>query len=241
VRRLLGVELPKGQTRTDWSRRPLSDAQLQYAIDDVIHLAPMRERLLEDLDQLGRLAWLAEDLAGIARAERLFIDPESAHERLRWSIELDADRARLLQRLAAWRERRAVEKNRPRSWILEDAALRALVLKPPREPRELAGIPDLAPGFIERSGGRILQEIAAAQLPANLPPLPPRPRPDPAQQARVRHLANIVQKRANELGMAAEILATRRDLEAIARGQTDGDVLQGWRRAVVGQELLAAG
>jgi ribonuclease D len=241
VRRLLGVELPKGQTRTDWSKRPLSDAQLHYAIDDVIHLAPLREQLLEQLERLGRLAWLAEDLAGLALAERLFIDPERAHERLRWSADLDSDRARLLQRLAAWRERRAVDKNRPRSWILEDAALRTLVIRPPRTAADLAAITELAPGFIERSGAQILREIEAAELPTRLPPLPPRPRPDPAQQARVRHLSAIVQKRAGELGLAAEILATRKDLESIVRGEPDAEVLQGWRRSVVGQELLGAG
>ena len=186
VRRLLGVELPKGQTRTDWSKRPLSDAQLHYAIDDVIHLAPLRELLLEQLDQLGRLDWLEEDLAGLARAERLFIDPDKAHERLRWSTELDPDRARLLQRLAAWRERRAVDKNRPRSWILEDAALRALVIKPPRSAAELAAITELAPGFIERSGAKILQEIAAAELPAQLPPLPPTAAPGSGAAGTVR-------------------------------------------------------
>lgn len=241
VQRLLGVEIPKGQTRTDWSKRPLSDAQLHYAIDDVLHLGPLRELLLEQLDRLGRVAWLEEEFQGIAREERLFIDPDKAHERLRWSGELDPDRARLLQRLAAWRERRAIEKNRPRSWILEDAALRALVIKPPRSLADLTGIGDLAPGFIERSGARIMEEVAAAALPAQLPPLPPRPRPDPAVQARIRHLSGIVQKRATELGIASEILATRRDLEAIVRGASEAEVLQGWRREVVGQELMAAG
>jgi len=240
VRRLLGVELPKGQTRTDWSQRPLSAAQLAYAIDDVAHLAPLRERLLEQLDQLGRLSWLDEELAGLAREERLFIDPEKAHERLRWSAELDADRARLLQRLAAWRERRAMDKNRPRSWILDDAALRALALKAPRTAAQLATIAELAPGFVERSGEAILREIAAAELPAQLAPLAARARPDPEEQAQVRRLAAIVQKRAGELGVAAEILATRRELEGIVRGARDAEVLGGWRRAAVGEELLAA-
>lgn len=241
VRRLFGIELPKGQTRTDWSKRPLSEAQLHYAIDDVIHLAPLRDALLEQLDRLGRLQWLAEELEGLACAERLFVDPDKAHERLRWSTELDPDRTRLLQRLAAWRERRAAQKNRPRSWILDDAALRALVVHAPRTSAELAGIAELAPGFVERSGGKILEEIAAVELPLRLPPLPPRTRPDPALQARVRHLSTILQKRATDLGIAAEVLATRRDLESIVRGANEAEVLQGWRLAAVGQELLAAG
>jgi ribonuclease D len=241
VRRLLGIELPKGQTRTDWSKRPLSEAQLTYAVDDVVHLAPLRELLLEQLERLGRVAWLEEELAGIAREERLFIDPEKAWERLRWSAELDADRMRLLQRLAAWRERRAMEKDRPRSWILEDSALRTLVLRAPRSLAELARLEELAPGFVERSGASILQEVEAAALPAQLPPPASRQRPDPELQARVKQLSSIVQKRANELGIATELLATRRDLESIVRHDTSADVLSGWRNEVVGKELIAAG
>jgi ribonuclease D len=241
ARRLLGIEVEKGQTRTDWSRRPLTEAQLRYAIDDVAHLAALRDLLLEELQRLGRLAWLDEELLELARGDRLFVDPEKAHERLRWSGELDADRTRLLQRLAAWRERRASEKDRPRSWILEDAALRALTLRAPRTMEQLAQIEDLTPGFVERSGGMILQIIREADLPAQLPPLPPRTRPDPELQARVKHLSNIVARRATELGIAAEVLATRRELESIARGELGAEVLSGWRRDVVGSELLAAG
>lgn len=240
VRRLLGIELAKGQTRTDWSRRPLSDAQLRYAIDDVAHLAPLREKLLERLDGLGRLAWLEEELRGLADESNLFVDPEKAFERLNFRADIDADRARLLQRLAAWRERRAIEKDRPRSWILDDAALRALVQKVPRTPEALARIEELTPGFVERSGPAILEVIADADLPAQLPPPGPRPRPDPDFLARVKQLSAMVQKRAGELGLAPEVLATRRDLESIARGETTADVLQGWRREVVGKELLAA-
>jgi ribonuclease D len=241
VRRLLGVDLPKGQTRTDWSKRPLSEAQLAYAIDDVAHLAPLREMLLEQLESLGRVAWLEEELGGLAREDRLFIDPEKAHERLRWSSELDPDRARLLQRLAAWRERRAMEKDRPRSWIIEDGGLRLLTMQVPRSQSELAQLTELAPGFVERSGAAILREIEAAEMPAKLPPPAARSRPDPELQARVKHLAGIVQRRATELQIASEVLATRRDLESIVRGETGADVLVGWRNEAVGKELLAAG
>lgn len=240
VRRVLGVELAKAETRTDWSKRPLSAAQLRYAIDDVAHLGALRDALGERLEQLGRMPWLEEEMQSLGRPETLFVDPDLAHERLRWSGELDPDRLRLLQRLAAWRERRAADKNRPRSWILDDAGLRAMVQRPPRSAQELAAIPDLAPGFVERSGPAILAEIDAAGLPAQLPPPASRPRPDPELQARVKRLGTIVQRRATELGVASEILATRRELESIARGGQDADVLRGWRREVVGLELLAA-
>lgn len=241
VRRVLGIELEKGQTRTDWSKRPLSEAQLHYAIDDVKHLAALRDALLEELTKLGRVAWLEEEQHELARADRLFIDPEKAYERLRWHAELDEHRAVLLQRLAAWRERRAMEKNRPRSWILEDAGLRALTLRAPRSAEDLARLEDLAPGFVERSGASILELIDAAGLPSVLPPLPPRSRPDPELQAQAKRLANLVQRRATELGVAAELLATRRELESIVRGERTAEVLSGWRREVIGAELLAAG
>jgi ribonuclease D len=240
VRQLLGVTLDKGQTRTDWSKRPLSAAQLHYAIDDVIHLAALRDALLEKLERLGRLAWLDEDLHELAREDRLFVDPDKAHARLRFGGELDPDRARLLRLLAAWRERRAADKDRPRSWILDDAALRSLVLQPPRSAAALAQVTELAPGFIERSGSAILRLIEEAGLPSQLPPPAARPRPDPELQARIKRLASIVQGRATELGVVAELLATRRDLESIARGDSDAEVLQGWRLDVVGAELLAA-
>ena len=240
VRRVLGVELNKAETRTDWSKRPLSDAQLRYAIDDVIHLGALRDALSEELDKLGRMAWLDEELHDLAREDRLFVDPEKAVERLRWSAELDPDRARLAQRLAAWRERRAADKDRPRSWILDDAGLRALVLRAPRSVSDLAGLEELTPGFREHSGSTILELIAAADLPAQLPPLAQRPRPDAEAQAHLKHLAGIVQKKATELGLAAELLATRRELESIARGETTAEVLRGWRREAVGAALLAA-
>jgi ribonuclease D len=239
VQKTLGVHLEKGQTRTDWSRRPLTAAQLHYAIEDVVYLGPLREALLERLDELGRLDWLEEELAELVRAEKLFVDPDSAHQRLRFGSELDPHRQRLLRALAGWRERRALEKDRPRNWILDDAALRALVLDPPRDAAALARMPELTPGFIERSGRAILDLIEAAELPAQLPPPPPRPRPDPVIQARVKRLAAVVQRHATVLQVASELLATRRDLEAIARS---GDLaaLTGWRRELLGKELLAA-
>jgi ribonuclease D len=241
VRRLLGVELAKGETRTDWSRRPLTDAQLRYAIDDVVHLAALRDQLQQQLGQRGRLDWMLEEMRDLARPERLFVDPEKAVQRLRWSGELDADRARLAQRLAAWRERRAADKDRPRNWILDDSVLRALVLQPPRSSSELAQVPGLAPGFAERSGATLLGEIAAAQLPDTLPPQGQRMRPDPQQLARVKQLSSLLQQRATQLEIASEVLATRRELESIARGETSAEVLQGWRREVIGAELLAVG
>src|SRR5262245_28662514 len=132
TRRLLGVELPKAHTRTDWSRRPLSPEQQEYALDDVRHLGALRESLLETLRARGRLAWLEEDLAALGNADALRVAPEDAWRKVKGLPSLDPARQQLAQEIAAWRERRAVDRNRPRGWILDDACLREIVLRLPR-------------------------------------------------------------------------------------------------------------
>jgi len=240
VKRLLGIELDKSHTRTDWSHRPLSAAQLIYAAEDVRHLAPLRQLLLEQLDKLGRVSWLDEELLGLVAGDSLFVDPDRAWERLKGIAELDEGRQRLARLLAAWRERRASDRDRPRSWILDDTGLRALVAQVPRTAAALAQLPELAPGFIEHSGNDILALIVSAQLPVALPPLPGRTRPDADVTARLKKLSGVVSEVAAALGLGSEILATRRDLEQVAGGNAGAAPLRGWRRAAIGDALLAA-
>lgn len=239
VRRVLKVELAKGQTRTDWSRRPLSQAQLEYALDDVRYLLPLRELLGAELQRLGRSQWLAEELTDLARPSGFGVDPERAHERVRGLRELDEGRRRLGQQLAAWRERRAALRNLPRGWVMDDASLREIVLRVPRDATALGDVRGLPNGFVERFGAEILELIASLQLPARLPPLPGRARPDPAAQERVQRLAETTRRIGLELQLAPEILATRRDLERLASGERQLPLLSGWRAELVGARLLA--
>ncbi len=240
VQRLLGVGLHKSQTRTDWSRRPLSPEQLDYALDDVRYLLPLRAALDAELDRLGRRPWFEEEMAELDGAGSFAVDPADAWKRLKGLAELDDDRRELAQRLAAWREQRAMAADRPRGWILPDAALRDIVLRVPRGDAELARIADLPEGIRRNSGAHILAIIAGIGLPARLPPLPARPRPDPQHQQLVRRLGGIAQDAALRLGIAPELLATRRELERLAAGARSGGPLEGWRRPVVGEALLAA-
>ena len=240
VKQVLGVTLPKGQTRTDWSRRPLSAEQIEYALDDVAHLANLRDALESKLAQLGRETWLAEELASLGRPEDLFVAPENAWERLKGQTELDPWRQGLARELAAWREQRASDRNRPRSWILPDNVLRAMVMRVPRTPAELAAIEDMAPGFVEHSGEEILALIDAQRPPAKLAPPGPRQRPDPAFTAVVKRLGDLTRQIATQLAISPELLATRRDLEALAQGDAAAAPLRGWRYEVVGERLRAA-
>lgn len=240
VRRLLGVELPKAHTRTDWSRRPLAPEQIEYALDDVRHLIPLKLALEERLGQLGRLAWLAEELSGLEDARALATDPEEAWRRLKGLRGLDPGRERLARGLAAWRERHAMERNRPRGWILDDAALREIIVRVPRSLDALQAIAEVPAGVMRHSGGELLACIAAAQVPDPAPALDTRSRPDPAKSALVKKLATLTQAVAGELGISPEVLATRRDLERLADGGRELASLAGWRRAVIGERLLSA-
>ena len=240
TRRLLGIELPKAHTRTDWSRRPLSPEQIEYAIDDVRHLVPLKLTLEEQLDKLGRLSWLAEELAQLADASALVTDPEEAWRRLKGLRGLDPSQQRLARALAAWRERRAMERNRPRGWILDDTALREMIVRVPRSLAALQTITEMPAGVVRHSGDELLACVAAANVPDPAPALDMRQRPDPGQSALVKKLGAVNQAVATELGISPEVLATRRDLERLADGDQDIAALRGWRRAVLGEKLLRA-
>jgi len=240
VRRFLGPALEKSHTRTDWSRRPLSAEQIEYARDDVRYLLPLAARLHEELARLGRLDWLAEELGALADERALTIAPEDAWLRLKGLRPLDPARERLARALAAWRERSALEHNRPRGWILDDAVLREIVLQVPRTLTALAAISAIPAGLVKRRGAELLECVERAQVPQPSPPLPGRPRQDPVKTALVRKLSSISQATARELNLVPEVLATRRDLEQLAEGRRDSVLLTGWRRAVLGERLLAA-
>ena len=167
------------------------------------------------------------------------MQPEQAWLRVKGLQGVDAPRARLLQDLAAWRERRAIERNRPRGWILDDSVLREIVLRVPRTLQELTAIEDLPASVIKHCGADILECVRSARIPDPLPALDARVRPDPAKTALLRRLADLNQAIAAELSMSPEVLTTRRELELLADGRRDVPVLQGWRRGVVGERLLA--
>ncbi len=240
TRRLLKRELPKSHTRTDWSRRPLSAAQIEYALDDVRYLLPLAAQLEDEIARLGRREWLREELAALADTSALTPEPGNAWLRIRGLRELDPGRLRLARALGAWRERLASESNRPRGWILDDAVLREIVLRVPRTLAALAQIPAIQPGVVKRRGAELLAEVEAAAVPDPAPPAPGRARPDPATAALVKKLGAISQAVAAELSLAPEVLATRRDLERLAEGRRDVAVLRGWRLERLGQRLLEA-
>jgi ribonuclease D len=238
----LGARIDKSQTRTDWSRRPLTPAQVEYAGNDVVHLPELAARLRERLRALGREAWAAEDSAALLDPDLYRVRPESAWERLGGvefqPIEVQAR----VRRLAAWRERRADRADRPRQWILADQALLALAGANPRDAAAIAALDVMPPGAVRNSADAILAELreAEAELAAGTLAITRRERPAATDAGELKRLGAVVQKAAAGPGIAAEILATRAELTALLRGARDLRPLRGWRRAIVGEPLLAA-
>ena len=245
---LLGVELAKGETRTDWLARPLSAAQMAYAAEDVAFLLPLYERLRGELALLGRLEWAAQDSAAVLDVTRLEVPPEAAYRRLRGAGRLNRRQLGVLRALAAWRETEARRRDLPRGFVLRDEPLLQMASRVPVTGEELRRVPALDVQQAARSGGQWLELIRAAfsQDPADLPMVawrPPNSAPVRDLEGRLRE---VVRQRAAALALPPELLAPRRALDAVLRSTlADGAPrlpreLEGWRRAVVGEELLQA-
>jgi ribonuclease D len=242
VQQLLGVELAKGHARTDWSRRPLSPEQLAYAADDVRFLPALAEALAQRLAAAGRSDWMAQEAAAFDDIALYRVEPADAWRRLKGLERMSAEAFRAAGTLALWREERAVARDLPRGWVLPDAAIYELAQLRPRTRDELSRIASVPPGTAARAGDAILGAIRAAatatDADAHTYEDPGRPGPD--ELRRVKTLQERLKAIARDLGIQPEVLATRRELAALARGVRELPVLTGWRRSVIGEPLLAA-
>ncbi len=244
VRTLLGASIDKGSRFTDWARRPLSDAQLTYALSDVTHLRDAYALLRDRLDAEGRLSWVEAEMSALKDPALYHVDPVDAWKRLKLRGVRPGDMG-VIMKLAEWREREAQEKDLPRGRILKDEAIFDLARLKPSTPEELAGARTMPNGFERsRSAAAILHAVGAGRkMPrAELPELerPSRRTPPPD----VVELLKVLLKRQSEAsGVAARLIASTQDLEQIALGDRNLAPMQGWRREVFGEaaEKLLAG
>jgi ribonuclease D len=234
-------ELPKGLARTDWARRPLSAEQLTYAADDVRYLAQLYPGLRADLAAAGRLEWLEEAGRELEDAGLYRTEPAAAWRRLKGLDRLSPRQRAAAKSLAQWRETRAMQSDKPRGWILADDTLRELAERLPANEAELQGIRSLPAGVIRRRGAELLALIdASGAAAADEPPMHIPPRPDQAQLARVSELMALVRAQAQQLSIAPELLATRRDIEQLVFGGHSDHLMSGWRRTLIGERLHSA-
>jgi ribonuclease D len=236
----LGVSLAKGHTRTDWTRRPLSADQLEYAADDVRYLAQLYADLRSELEQKGKLNWLEEEAHTLERADTFQVDPQQAWQRLRGLDRLRPEQRATAKLLAAWREELAIKYDKPRGWILSDEALREVSERMPQDASALAKIRSLPEGVVRRRGADLLDIVKRGELLKGTEADVQRPiRPEPTQLALVTKLMNFVRAHAQTLEVSPEVLATRRDVEQLVFSGRADHLLDGWRREAVGERLLA--
>jgi ribonuclease D len=232
VKTLLNVTVPKGQTRTDWSKRPLTPAQLEYAADDVLYLGDVAQALASRLRELGREHWVLEDCLALEDRRLYEPDPGEAWNRLRGLAQLAPQPRARAKTIAVWREKLARTRDLPRAWILSDADIFAVAQ---------GGSPPLN----ERLAASLEGALDAAANEAWDPEPGQDARPTPEQKALIERLNKIVDSRAAELQISAEVLATRGELKALAMGTREGAMcnshaLTGWRREEIGLRLLDA-
>jgi len=239
VEKLLGVRLDKAHTRADWSRRPLSEAELSYALEDVQYLGALYLQLEQQLRAAGRLNWLNGAFADLLKPETYIIDPEQAWRRIKESQRMRGIELVVLQALAAWRERAAIARNLPRKWVLSDEAAVELARRRPQTPEDLSKVRGLDTRLVSRDGAALLEIVAqACALPKADWPAPEQRRAlTPNEEALVDLLAATVKLRAVEAGVTPGLVATRAQLEEIVRRGDTALRLEGWRDAVAGAAL----
>ncbi|EJW12105.1 Ribonuclease D [Rhodovulum sp. PH10] len=241
VQRVCGTNLDKSHRFTDWSRRPLTPAQIMYATSDVTHLRDVYVALSADLAKRGRANWVDEEMEVLTSPSTYRAEPETAWERLKSRVRKPKELAILIE-VAAWREREAQARDVPRGRVLKDDVIGEIALQAPTTPERLAGLRSLPKGF-ERSrwGQDILDAVKAglARDPKSIPPIE-RNRPPPNGSATVELLKVLLRMTAERHSVAAKVIATVDDLERIAASdEADVRALKGWRRELFGEKALA--
>ena len=242
VRQMLKVELDKSSRFTDWARRPLTQAQLSYALGDVTHLAELYPMLRAKLEDSGRLAWVREEMNALIDPALYDTTPENAWKRLK-PRRHTAKYLAVMRSLAAWRERTAQLRDQPRGRILKDDAIDELATQAPLDLEALGRLRSLPKGFAgSKFGAEVLDAVAAGVKDAEAHP-PEHRRPARAHSAptgaTVELLKVLLKARAEEAGVASKLIATVADLEQIANDDdAPTPALKGWRREAFGEDAL---
>lgn len=227
VQETLGVALAKGETRSDWLRRPLSATQLEYAVDDVAHLFALHDVLAGKLDALDRADWLVEDCARLVATAGNMDGDRWPQLGGRAGLFLDADAQRRLARLLRWRETYARATDRPRSWILDNELATLLARDPPADMAALQQRLDTHPKAPRKLTNVIWQALTTELPDESEMPLSRGEEPDRKQ---LKRLQQAVAERSAEIGLPDGVLASRKWLEALVEGADWPGALSGWRR-----------
>jgi ribonuclease D len=241
VRQMLRQEVDKGSRFTDWARRPLSDAQLTYAMGDVTHLAALYPKLRDRLKKDGRLDWVMAEMEDLTDPALYDTDPEKAWKRLK-PKKYSAKYLAAFKATAVWRERAAQERDQPRGRILKDDAIDEIAAQAPTDPEAFNRLRSVPKGFgASRLGLELTEELkrVLADPEAHAPKLERPSHNQPAPPSVVELLKVLLKTKSDNAGVATKLIANVADLEKIALSDTaDVDALKGWRRQLFGEDAL---
>jgi ribonuclease D len=241
VNRITGDTLDKSNRFTDWTRRPLSDPQLRYAISDVTHLRDVYLKLSADIQARGRAHWVQAEMDVLTSPETYRMDPNNAWERLKSRVRKPKDLTVLIE-VAAWREREAQTRDVPRGRVLKDDVVGDIALQAPATLEQLSHLRSLPKGFEKSQWGQAVVDAVnrgLARDPKTLPRIE-RFRPAPNGAATVELLKVLLRMTSERHGVAAKVIATVDDLERIAADdEADVPALKGWRRELFGEKALS--
>jgi ribonuclease D len=237
---LLDVQLDKTASRTDWAQRPLSPQQLAYAADDVNYLLQLYPIILQRLTNLDRNSWLEEDFTALTDPTSYAKSADLAWQRVSGHGRLKPRQLAALQRLAAWREQQARQRNKPRKWILSDDILLLLARHLPSDYASLAKVRGLPERLLNQAGEELIASIndALALEDNALPTVSQKERLTPEQECLADTLMAYLRLLAQENQISPASLSTRKEIEKMVRGKRDIPLLHGWRGHLAGEPLL---
>jgi ribonuclease D len=242
VQRIVGETIDKRSQMTDWSRRPLTDRQVDYAIGDVTYLTDVYDKLVEELDESDRTSWAHEEMGHLRNEDLYDIDPRELWRKVR--LRRPNRRAlAVLREITEWRETSAQRRNIPKGWVCRDEALAEIALNTPTTPAALERVRGVNERFANGRDGKALLE--AVQIGLDLPedecPDPEKGRPPlRGHETLVALLQALLKLRSDENGVAAQLIANRKELDRIAtEEEPDVRALSGWRRELYGNDALA--
>ena len=241
VKKITGTDIDKSSRFTDWSRRPLSERQLIYALGDVTHLRDVYKHINRELDKRGRAEWVAEEMAILTDPETYNADPEQAWQRLKLRVKGRKSLAVLVE-LAAWRERMAQAQDVPRGLILRDEALYDIANQMPATPDALGQLRTLSDGFGRSQRAREIIDVVKAGVARDTKSLPKIERSESLSaeaSATLELLKVLLKSSAAQHEVAPRMIADAEDLEQLAVSDTPQIMaLQGWRRKLFGEDAL---
>ncbi|MYB34185.1 MAG: ribonuclease D [Gammaproteobacteria bacterium] len=236
VNDLCGVVIDKDQTRSDWSKRPLTSRQLDYARNDVIYLDQIHNTLESEMEQSGKIEWFGQECKEVAKQSVLTVKPEDVWHQFS-SLEVPDSARNIARELVIWRERLAQKWDRPRGWVLSNQTVIELCFRRPKKINQLWNIPSLSKGNIKKFGHVLIEIVRKHGANFSNQDNASRVLLDQKFKKDVKEAKKMVRSIAREYAISDGLLGSRKDIELFLRGEPRSRLMKGWRYELIGSAM----